>query len=69
MRFRVMPNTDNDDQISRKSKAKAPKNAFNGSVLKPINRKTPKYKINNQLGGKIVMHHLLPYVIIGIIRS
>jgi hypothetical protein len=37
-----MPNTDND-QISRKSKAKAPKNAFNGSVLKPIiNHKTPR---------------------------
>jgi hypothetical protein len=37
-----MPNTDNDDQISRKSKAKAP-NAFNGSVLKPIiNHKTPR---------------------------
>jgi hypothetical protein len=43
-----VPN-DNDDQISRKSKKlkKMP-----GSVLKPINNKTPKYKINNQLGGK-----------------
>jgi hypothetical protein len=37
-----MPNTDNDDQISRKSKAKAPKNAFNGSVLKLKNHKTPR---------------------------
>jgi hypothetical protein len=37
-----MPNTDNDDQVEN-PKAKAPKNAFNGSVLKPIiNHKTPR---------------------------
>jgi hypothetical protein len=42
MRFRIMPNTDNDDQISRKSKAKAPKNAFNGSVLKLIINHKPQ---------------------------